>query len=758
MVTPPAVAAGTGMRAAISGSNQDPGGVRCPFRAYLVCPRIPDTTAPAIPAKQGPIQLRNMYLNHCLATLCNHERKGVRYGMSPWLVWGVFAIAAVLLGWVGYHFTARTLRFVTAGFALAVAVLVARYGVTHPIGAPTDLVSAFTRGMDKLSTVFFQPLLGGQVLAHGRVGWLVIIAVLVFAYRELEVWAMRWQPPAVDTSALDGNQPGAQNTGAPGDGGPDEQREHDKLVAELRFRLPAVEVRTPPVLPGGATANGLASLAENSGAADSGLAGAVIRLAGMLWPNPRRYQVRVWVEPADPPSAENFLEEIGQRLPWHTGEHSARGTERATACRKVTVDLEDPQTGASIATKTLVASDLDEAAAVVAAYVARQIFKEDPTAPAWCVGSFDGGDLAALLSAEQLRVPIDCSEAAGCARRRRIEILEKAVCNSYSAGVARHELALLYDLERNYVEALWLHAINREQYSRFYRGRYRLGMSLEMIANPTFGPWNGQAMRKLCEILHILDRCCVTDDAEGSCDIHATKLSPELTGKLLAAARNEFRACRRQTTLWRVLWGAFWHRDERAIRKPLWQLRERQRFHDGAHVAELLVTVRQSLNRERCDLKGRLQARRAIRVTAAIAGDSATIKELLKNSQATVGEIRQPGPKSKKTRWLPWQRRTPSWQAAYNTACLYSALAGTTDPRYPADTPKYCRNTMARRAAASLKRVVDDRDCDMQRPSDWISKDPDFSCLKSSSEEFNQFLNAQKQTDYPTAKPKPAYH
>ncbi len=30
-----------------------------------------------------------------------------------------------------------------------------------------------------------------------------------------------------------------------------EKRDHDKLVAELRFRLPAVEVRAPPILPGG---------------------------------------------------------------------------------------------------------------------------------------------------------------------------------------------------------------------------------------------------------------------------------------------------------------------------------------------------------------------------------------------------------------------------------------------------------------------------------------------------------------------------
>ena len=636
--------------------------------------------------------------------------------MSSWLVWGVFAIAAVLLGWIGYHFTVRILRFVTAGFALAVAMLVIRYGVTHPAGAPTDLVNAFTRGMDKLCTALMQPLLGGQLLAHGRVVWLVIIAVLVFAYRELEVWAMHWQPPAVDMSALGRNRPGRALAG-PGDDGPDLQREHDQLVAELRFRLPAVEVRTPSVLPGAATANGLASVAENSDTAVSGLAGAVIRLAGMLWPNPRRYQVRIWVEAVDLQGAGNGLEKA----------------------RKVTVDLKDPRTGGSIATKTLVADDLDQAAEVVAAYVARQIFKADPTTPAWSVGSFDGGDLAALLSVQQLRVSRECGKNDSCVRRRKIEILKKEVCNSYSAGVARHELALLQDLEGDHMAALSLYAINREQYPRFYRSRYRLGMSLEMIANPAF-EIGGEAEGMLKEILGRLDRCGVTDDAARKCEIVGERLWAG-SAELLQAAKNELRACRRQLMLWRVVWATFWHRDERAIRMPHWRLRERQRFHDGACVAELLVTVRQSLNGERCRFRDRMLARRAIRITTAITGDNTTIRKILKKSPLPCQDVPQPGKNSTKTRWLPWQCRTPSWQAAYNTACLYAALE---------DRGEGPRGAMAERVVASLRRVVDDRDCDMERPSDWISKDPDFSSLKASSAIFNHFLNAQRQIDYPT--------
>ena len=417
-------------------------------------------------------------------------------GMNSWVVWGVFAIVVVLLGWVGYHFTVRTLRFMTLAFVVAVVVLVTRYGVTHlspaTPAAPADLVNAFTRGLDDLSGAFFQPLLPGpDVLEPGRVGWLVIIAFLAFAYRELEVWAMRWQPPTVDTSALGGDKPGTQKSSAPGDDEADRQRWQDELVAELRFRLPAVEVRAPPAIP--------------------------------------------------------------------------------------------PEEG--------------------------------------------GEDI-------------------------------------------------------------------------------------------TYG------LRK----------------------------------ELLTAAGDELRACRRQLTLRRVIWATFRHRDERAVRKPYWRLRERQRFGDGVRVAELLVAVRQKLNKPEpgCNdgqpAKKYRHARTALHITAAITGDSATIKEVLKNRKMPDSPIPlpkewHPGSYVGETRWLPWQGRTPSWQTAYNTACLFAALAcNYSDPE----------NEMAHRAVESLRSAVGDRHCEMERPSDWISKDPDLCCLKSS--EFTKFLKKQTKKDYPPANPEPDHH
>ena len=174
---------------------------------------------------------------------------------------------------------------------------------------------------------------------------------------------------------------------------------------------------------------------------------------------------------------------------------------------------------------------------------------------------------------------------------------------------------------------------------------------------------------------------------------------------MLLAARCEQRAVRRQLTLGRVIWGMFWHRDERAIRKMHWPLRERQSFHDGARVAELLAAIRQ------CE-PGRVarigyNTRRAMHVAAAVTGDSAAIEACLKGSPAPyVRELleqeRPPVAVAQRTRWLPWQRRTPSWQAAYNTACLYAALQQGYCSAGAADA------TLAQRVVASLIRAVND--------------------------------------------------
>ena len=170
---------------------------------------------------------------------------------------------------------------------------------------------------------------------------------------------------------------------------------HDRLAAELKFWLPAVEVRAPAILPGGSRSSALASIAEASGVNGSGLAGAIIRFFGMLWPSPRRVRVRVWVK--------------GDAVPV-----------KIDAPTGVVVCLDDPRTGESIGTKTLAAGSLDDAACVAAGYVARRIFAGDPTAPPWCIGVADGGDLAAMLLARHERVYPESKKEVKNARDNKI--------------------------------------------------------------------------------------------------------------------------------------------------------------------------------------------------------------------------------------------------------------------------------------------------------------------------------------------------
>jgi hypothetical protein len=237
----------------------------------------------------------------------------------------------------------------------------------------------------------------------------------------------------------------------------------------------------------------------------------------------------------------------------------------------------------------------------------------------------------------------------------------------------------------------------------------------------------------------------------------------------MGLSETELGAVRRQLTPWHLIWAAFVHHDERAIWKHYWRLAERQRFRDGVRVAELLVAVRQTLNEE----EGRIRVEpgsgqgpsdtardgrsgtehehkgghvrkvgfylrimneyslaRARWITAAITGDSATIKAVLKSKgEYQPDENTQPRRHTQRTRWLPWQHSTPSWPAAYNTACLYAALAG-----------KYDKDTMARRVVTSLTRAINDRNSEMGRPSDWIGEDPDFSSVRS-THSFKTFFD-----------------
>ena len=198
-----------------------------------------------------------------------------------------------------------------------------------------------------------------------------------------------------------------------------------------------------------------------------------------------------------------------------------------------------------------------------------------------------------------------------------------------------------------------------------------------------------------------------------------------------------------------MLWAAFAHRDERAIWTPyLTGLRLRQSFHDGACVAQLLVAVRQRQSETSGQagpaagsappLKPRHQGL-AIRVASAIAGPDDRISSVVRQRRGqwplplTTDTLGPRDPRDR-VRRLPFLRRTASWQAAYNTACLYAALAA--ESLAAGDE---ARQACEDRVLVSLRRVVGNSRSELGRPYDLIAKDPDFSTLRAAPGKFPRF-------------------
>src|SRR5437763_5165159 len=157
--------------------------------------------------------------------------------MNSWLAWPVFFLVALVLRLAGYHFCLRTLRAITAGTALAVAGYLAWYGLTCTGQSGGSLSGGFSAGANALSKALFHVL-------PGTYGWIAIAVLLVIGYRQLEAWTLHNQARSLDTSALAGGRPDdgpGKDAGHGKDAMSDKQR-HDRLAAELKFRLPAVQV------------------------------------------------------------------------------------------------------------------------------------------------------------------------------------------------------------------------------------------------------------------------------------------------------------------------------------------------------------------------------------------------------------------------------------------------------------------------------------------------------------------------------------
>jgi hypothetical protein len=102
-------------------------------------------------------------------------------------------------------------------------------------------------------------------------------------------------------------------------------------------------------------------------------------------------------------------------------------------------------------------------------------------------------------------------------------------------------------------------------------------------------------------------------------------------------------------------------------------------------------------------------------------------------------------------RWPPRRRSSASWQAAYNTACLYAALA---DAASRGCAPENILQELDRRVVVSLCRVVDNPRSELERAWDWIFGDPDFRVMRDNRQKFTAFggfLDELERQEYPAS-------
>src|SRR5215469_6659408 len=177
--------------------------------------------------------------------------------LTSWIVWAIVVIEAAALVFIGFWFSLRTLRLFTFVTAFILTIAVARFGLTHPEYRPANLVDSFLSGVDQVTIALLHPLWPGKVPAPGVAGrWIIAFAVLL-GYRQLEGWTLRWQAPGLDLSAIGRGRPntgrGVPPVAADGRGiagtveGPTAGQRRAELAAELRFRLPTMEVRSPAI-------------------------------------------------------------------------------------------------------------------------------------------------------------------------------------------------------------------------------------------------------------------------------------------------------------------------------------------------------------------------------------------------------------------------------------------------------------------------------------------------------------------------------
>ena len=512
---------------------------------------------------------------------------------TAYLDWAGLTLVFGVLGGLAYGFSRRTLRVAMLVTIITGVLMVTRAGLTIDGRHPGNFAASFLAGENRLARVMFSPVMptGPRPVPPGFAGWATLLILLAAGFAALDTLCARREQPRVQVADPRFEPGGAPEPGRPY---PGDQR---SLLEELKFRLPAVEVRKPAMMPGGSTLDTLASLISDSGGAGAKATAALMQAVHALEAQPRIYEVRVYSERC---SADGHRQPDGEWL-------------------HITVDLRNARTGQNVAVRMLPPCPPDEAANRVAGFTARQVFMHDHSTPAWAVGSADGQDLSAYLLAAGISPRSDTFPDVYACRQSQRSLLERAVRQSRNAGLIQYELAAMCDIDGDNLESFLLHLDNRVRHPRLLRGRYRLAMSLSTFADPLFeSQWRVQqtsagreaedhAARKE-EIIRRLGWAGLVGGPDEP-EIAELLRDPDPAGDreqavkliFLTMARREFCAYQRSARVAWLLWAALRHRSERRLRLEMLRARPRWR-HPRRRMLVWHITleiINQRLNRLR---------------------------------------------------------------------------------------------------------------------------------------------------------------
>jgi hypothetical protein len=172
---------------------------------------------------------------------------------KAYIDWSALFLLLAALGWTAYHFSRRTYRItVLVAVMLGLAALT-EYGAAGSLH-PTDFIDALNAGSKDVIETMLNPLVASaQPVLPGVVGWGILLGLCAGVLVWFDTWSARREEPRVEVAKA----PEAEADNP-------ELNDRRAVTEELRFRLPAVFVRTPATMPGGLTLDNLASMVSES--------------------------------------------------------------------------------------------------------------------------------------------------------------------------------------------------------------------------------------------------------------------------------------------------------------------------------------------------------------------------------------------------------------------------------------------------------------------------------------------------------------